>query len=648
MSYLGKIKIDGGGQLPIASTLYGICESSAGAYAKEVTLNNFDAIIHGATVHIKFTNGNTAQLTNPSDSTVHLTLKVGTTAATQIANPGGSVAWAAGQVISFTFEENVGGTNYWRVNDGTVASFDTSGLATSDHIHGNITNDGKLSTASQAVVTDSNRNITTVSLEVTDNTVIGNTATSFVAKVTQNAQGKVTVTKSALPTASTSVAGIIQIGTTANDALAGNSAITIAGQNISLAGGSLSAATLREALSLTQALRFVGSTTTTMSDGYTGTPAGLGSGYTPAVGDVVLDGSSDAEYVCISVSGTTYTWERLGRDSSFALADAVLAKSLITNKGDMIFGNGTTTIEPTTLAIGSNGQILKVVSGIPAWSTLSGSDVGLGNVDNVKQIPASLGVAAGDIIYYNGTSFTTLTAGSTGKVLTISSGGVPAWESNQATDENVKQTIDSSSTSTFPVLFSTSQTSVADANVTSTVKRNNSVYIKPSTGTLTAAYFVGDGAGLTNLTWTNITNRPGVAGSSLGLVKTTSTVSTFTGYTAAPIDTNGVVYYKDTDTHYTSHLYITTSTGASNTTSALANGSVYIRLFDDDSSRDTHKISGNVGITVTTDTSSNLVFNTNLEDITFASNAPAAASSQTDIGFVHQGVLYLKRFASAT
>ena len=639
MSYLGKVKIDGGGQLPVASTLYGICESTAASYAKEVTLNNFDAVINGVTVHIKFVNGNTATLINPSDSSVRLTLKVGTTSAAQIANPGGSVNWAAGQVISFTFEENVGGTNYWRVNDGTVATFDTSGLASSDHIHGNITNDGKLTNASQAVVTDANRNITTVSLELTDNTVIGNTATEFIAKVTQNAQGQVSVTKSALPTASTTNAGIIQIGSNATDALAGNSSVTIAGLTLNLASGSITAASLREALALTQALRFVGSTTSAMSDGWTDIPAGLGSGYVPTVGDVVLDGSSNAEYVCVSASNNTYIWERLGRDSSFALSTEVVSKTGAA--GDLLYWSATDT--PAHLIAGTNGHFLKLVSGMPQWVAVTKTDVGLSNVTNDAQIPASLGTVAGDMIYYDGAEFATLPISSTtGYVLTVSNSGLPAWQANQATDENVKQTLDNSSNHTYPLLFSTSQTSVTDANVTSTVKRNNSIYINPSTGTLHATTFDG------SIAWTNVTDRPGVAGSTLGLVKTTSTVTTLTGYTAAPIDSNGVVYYKDTDTHCISHLYITTSSGNSNTTSALTNGNVYIRLFDDENSRDTHKISGNVGVTVTTDASSNLVFNTNLESISFASNPPTEASSQTDIGFVYQGVLYLKRFASAT
>ena len=95
---------------------------------------------------------------------------------------------------------------------------------------------------------------------------------------------------------------------------------------------------------------------------------------------LVLDSSSNAEYVCISVSGTTYTWELLGRDSSWALDNAVIHNSLLTAKGDMIYRD---TDGPQRLAIGTgNNKFLTISSGVPAWGTVGKSDVGLGNVTN--------------------------------------------------------------------------------------------------------------------------------------------------------------------------------------------------------------------------------------------------------------------------
>ena len=72
-----------------------------------------------------------------------------------------------------------------------------------DHVHGNITNGGLLTEASVAVVTDSNKKITTANLTVNDSSASTNATTTFVQAVTQSAQGKITVTKAELNTSGT-------------------------------------------------------------------------------------------------------------------------------------------------------------------------------------------------------------------------------------------------------------------------------------------------------------------------------------------------------------------------------------------------------------------------------------------------------------
>lgn len=72
--------------------------------------------------------------------------------------------------------------------------------ATSTHTHGNITNGGLLGAASQAVVTDENKKITTADLSVSDPTAATTTSTTFIDTISQNAQGKITATKKTLPT----------------------------------------------------------------------------------------------------------------------------------------------------------------------------------------------------------------------------------------------------------------------------------------------------------------------------------------------------------------------------------------------------------------------------------------------------------------
>ena len=58
-TYVGKINVDGTNELPIASTLYGTCDTAAGTAAKVVTCANFDQLITGVTIHVKFTYNNT-------------------------------------------------------------------------------------------------------------------------------------------------------------------------------------------------------------------------------------------------------------------------------------------------------------------------------------------------------------------------------------------------------------------------------------------------------------------------------------------------------------------------------------------------------------------------------------------------------------
>ena len=218
-------------------------------------------------------------------------------------------------------------------------------------------------------------------------------------------------------------------GSIANNKLS-NSKVIIAGQEVSL-GGSIDAATLRTKLGLTQALRFVGSTSSNMSESFTGIPAGISiytgeNAVTPAIGDVVLDSSNNAEYVCVAVSGNAYTWEALGAESSWALSNDVLHVS--GTKGDLIYWSNTDS--PAHLAIGTgNNKFLTISSGVPAWGTVSKTDVGLGNVTNYAQIEKRLGTTKGDIIYFSGNAAPERLAisSTTGQVLTVTSNGIPGW-----------------------------------------------------------------------------------------------------------------------------------------------------------------------------------------------------------------------------
>lgn len=119
-SYIGQIKI-GNDTSPVGSTLYGICNTSASTAAKTITttdnsggvLEKFDNLVTGVTIHVKFTNGNTASAP---------TLRVGSMTTTpNITNPNGTLTFAENTIVSLTYD----GTN-WVVNasqatPGTVA-----------------------------------------------------------------------------------------------------------------------------------------------------------------------------------------------------------------------------------------------------------------------------------------------------------------------------------------------------------------------------------------------------------------------------------------------------------------------------------------------------------------------------------------------
>ena len=111
-SYIGKVQIGSGDPVLVGSTLYGICTTTAGTAAKTVNSTddssgnyinaNYDNLIRGSTIHVKFTNGNTV--------TSGVTLAVGTTLAKDVV---GIKECSAGTILSFTLDE----TEKWVAND---------------------------------------------------------------------------------------------------------------------------------------------------------------------------------------------------------------------------------------------------------------------------------------------------------------------------------------------------------------------------------------------------------------------------------------------------------------------------------------------------------------------------------------------------
>lgn len=113
MSYVGKINVSET-EYPISATLYGECSTLASTAEKAVTLANFDTLMTGAAIAVKFLYSNTAD--NP-------TLNVNGTGAKSIyksgvLTPGKTEAssWPANAVVTFIYD----GTS-WMMESGKPA-----------------------------------------------------------------------------------------------------------------------------------------------------------------------------------------------------------------------------------------------------------------------------------------------------------------------------------------------------------------------------------------------------------------------------------------------------------------------------------------------------------------------------------------------
>lgn len=106
--------------------------------------------------------------------------------------------------------------------------------------------------------------------------------------------------------------------------------------------------------------------------------------------------------------------------------------------GDILYWSAANT--PAHLTKGTNGQFLKLVSGVPAWSGISHTDVsGLGTIATASAdsyIAKSIGTTKGDIIYFTGSAAPArlgITNSTTKKFLSATS-QTPSWVELNAAD----------------------------------------------------------------------------------------------------------------------------------------------------------------------------------------------------------------------
>ena len=113
-SYIGKVQVGSGDQILIGSTLSGICSTAANTPAKVVTLPDFDTLMKGVTVHVRFTSGNSV--------TSGVTLTVGTTTAYPVI---GNCVCNIGDTIPFTYYED-STEHTWYANTNIVVAEGTT------------------------------------------------------------------------------------------------------------------------------------------------------------------------------------------------------------------------------------------------------------------------------------------------------------------------------------------------------------------------------------------------------------------------------------------------------------------------------------------------------------------------------------------
>ena len=182
----------------------------------------------------------------------------------------------------------------------------------SSHTHGNIQNNGTLQTNDVAIANGDKLIITDASNDnkvARSSTTFGTSATTFLNNKGEWATPAGTYS---LPKATSSTLGGVKIGSGVS--VDSNGVISVSASD----------------LGLSNALHFIGVTTTTMSDGLANNSITVnGSSYTAQSGDVVIYNgtNNDTENVW-----TGAVWEMLGRDSSFKVTQTAITDSTGTSE----------------------------------------------------------------------------------------------------------------------------------------------------------------------------------------------------------------------------------------------------------------------------------------------------------------------------
>lgn len=114
MSYSGKFKDKNNNLHPVTSVLYGTCDTAAATAAKVVTCSDFDTLMTGVTIRVKFANVNTAAspTVNINSTGAKSVYRFGST------DPVDGNSWNAGEVVELVYD----GTSFFMTGADDIAA----------------------------------------------------------------------------------------------------------------------------------------------------------------------------------------------------------------------------------------------------------------------------------------------------------------------------------------------------------------------------------------------------------------------------------------------------------------------------------------------------------------------------------------------
>lgn len=247
-----------------------------------------------------------------------------------------------------------------------------------------------------------------------------------------------------------------------------------------------------------------------------------------------------------------------------------------TTLGDLAYSSATANTN-TRLPIGTAGQVLTVVGGVPAWSSETGdisavtagtgiSGGGTSGAVTITNDMATTITTNGDLIYGTGSgTYTRRGIGTTGQILTVS-GGVPTWASPAGGGKILQvvmgttstQTRSTTSTFTDTGLTATITPSATTSKVLVMVHHNgvsksfnntrgNLQLLRNSTNIITFSGYAGE-TGNTN------TNNPGTVSTSY--LDSPATTSAITYKTQQNSDANNSAFDTQTNNSCTSTIIL--------------------------------------------------------------------------------------------